>query len=149
MKSLLLRSFYALTFVIGLTTVLPTATFAQFTKVVTLVKGTVINEATGKPISVKVSVRSVGDTATEVTAGRTNSETGSYLVVLKPGKKYWFHIESNEIITKDSLVETPQSEKYMQLVQDFTVTPLRTEQMGAVGTTIEVDAYKTKETEQN
>jgi hypothetical protein len=145
MKSILLSFAIALTFVVGLAT----DSQAQFSKAVTVVKGTVINEATGKPITVKVSVRSVGDTATEVTAGRTNSETGSYLVVLKPGKKYWFHIESNEIITKDSLVETPESDKYSQLVQDFTVTPLRTEQMGAIGTGIETAILKSKETERN
>jgi hypothetical protein len=145
MKSILLSAFFALSIIFGATT----ESFAQFSKVVTVVKGTVINEATGKPISVKVSVRSVGDTASEVTAGRTNSETGSYLVVLKPGKKYWFHIESPEIITKDSLVETPNSDKYTQLVQDFTVTPLRTEQMGSLGTAIEADLYKKQESEQN
>jgi hypothetical protein len=145
MKSLLLSFAIAFTFLVGLAT----DSQAQFSKAVTVVKGTVINEATGKPIAVKVSVRIVGDTATEVTAGRTNSETGSYLVVLKPGKKYWFHIESTEIITKDTLVETPESDKYMQLVHDFSVTPLRTEQMGAIGTEIEPSLIKTKETEQN
>ena len=147
MKSLLLRSLFALFFVLGPAT--SADSFAQFSKAVTVVKGTVINEATGKPIAAKVSVRVVGDTATEVTAGRANSETGNYLVVLKPGKKYWFIIESPEIITKDTLVETPQSEKYMQLVHDFSVTPLRTEQMGSIGTPIETDIYKKQELEQN
>ncbi len=145
MKSILLSFAFAFALVAGFAA----DSQAQFSKVVTVVKGTVINEATGKPISVKVSVRSVGDTATEVTAGRTNTETGSYLVVLKPGKKYWFHIESNDIITKDTLVETPDSDKYMQLVHDFTVTPLRAEQMGAIGTEIETSFVKTKESEQN
>lgn len=148
MKTTLLRTFYALIFVIGLAASANTS-FAQFSKAVTVVKGTVINEATGKPIAVKVSVRAVGDTASEVTASRSNAETGTYLVVLKPGKKYWFHIESSDIITKDSLVETPQSEKYTQLVQDFSVTPLRTEPMGSIGTPIETDIYRNKETEQN
>lgn len=148
MKTTLLRTFYALIFVLGLAASANTS-FAQFSKAVTVVKGTVINEATGKPIAVKVSVRSVGDTASEVTASRSNAENGTYLVVLKPGKKYWFHIESPDIITKDSLVETPQSEKYMQLVQDFSVTPLRIEQMGSVGTTIETDIYRKIESEQN
>lgn len=147
MKSILLSAFFALSLVFSPATA--EESVAQFSKVVTVVKGTVINEATGKPISVKVSVRVVGDTASEVTAGRTNTETGSYLVVLKPGKKYWFHIESPEIITKDSLIETPNSDKYTQLVQDFTVTPLRTEQMGSLGTPIEVDLYKKQESEQN
>lgn len=145
MKSILLSIATAFTFLVGLST----DSQAQFSKAVTVVKGTVINEATGKPISVKVSVRSVGDTATEVTAGRTNSETGSYLVVLKPGKKYWFHIESSDIITKDTLVETPESEKYSQLVHDFTVTPLRSDAMGAIGTEIETSLIKKEESEQN
>ena len=121
--------------------------FAQFSKAVAVVKGSVINESTGKPISVKVSVRAVGDTAAEVTASRSNSETGQYLVVLKPGKKYWFHLESPDIIAKDTLVETPASDKYIQIVHDFTVTSLRGEQMGFLGTPIEVDIRKPNELE--
>lgn len=121
--------------------------FAQFSKAVAVVKGSVITESSGQPISVKVSVRAVGDTATEVTASRSNSETGQYLVVLKPGKKYWFHLESPDIIAKDTLVETPASDKTVQITHDFTVTSLRGEQMGLVGTPIEVDIRKQNELE--
>lgn len=147
MKSPFARILFAAALVIGLADA--NVGFAQFTKVVTVVKGTVINEVTGKPISVKVSVRAVGDTATEFTASRSNSESGNYLVVLKPGKKYWFILESPEILTKDSLIETPHSDKYMQVAHDFTVTPLRSEQMGSIGTMIESTPLKKEETEQN
>ena len=95
---------------------------AQFSKAVVVLKGTVTAEQTGKPHSVRVSVRSAGDTAMEINASRSNSESGYYLVVLKPGKKYWVHLESDNSIAKDVLFEAPACDKTQQIVQDFTVT---------------------------
>ncbi len=95
---------------------------AQFSKAVVVLKGTVTAEQTGKPHSVRVSIRSVGDTALEINASRSNSESGYYLVVLKPGKKYWVHLESDNTIAKDVLIEAPACEKTQQIIQDFTVT---------------------------
>ena len=94
---------------------------AQFSKTVVLLKGVVRAEETGNPISVNVSVRPVNDTALELTSSRSNSETGSYVVVLKPGKKYWIHLESPTTLAKDTLVETPQTDSYTQVIRDFTV----------------------------
>ncbi len=95
---------------------------AQFSKAVVVLKGTVTAEQTGKPHSVRVSVRSAGDTAMEINASRSNSESGYYLVVLKPGKKYWVHLESDNSVAKDILFEAPACDKTQQIVQDFTVT---------------------------
>ena len=95
---------------------------AQFSKAVVVLKGTVTAEQTGKPHSVRVSVRSAGDTAMEINASRSNSESGYYLVVLKPGKKYWVHLESDNSVAKDVLFEAPACDKTQQIVQDFTVT---------------------------
>ena len=94
---------------------------AQFSKPVVILKGTVRSEETSKPTSVKVSVRVVGDTAREITSSTSNSETGHYLVVLKPGKSYWVHLEGDSVLTKDVMVTTPEADKPMQLEQDFTV----------------------------
>ncbi len=98
--------------------------YAQFSKAVVVLKGVVRNEATGKAHSVKVSVRAAGDKAVEITASKSNSETGAYLVVLQTNKKYWVHLEGEDIITKDELIETPSASKTVQMEKDFVVTTI-------------------------
>jgi hypothetical protein len=95
--------------------------YAQFSQPVIVLKGTVRAEESAKPTSVKVSIREAGDTAREITSSTSNSETGKYLVILKPGKKYWVHLEGDTIMTKDVMVETPAIENTQQIEQDFTV----------------------------
>jgi hypothetical protein len=74
--------------------------------------------------SVKVSVRAAGDKALEITASTSNSESGSYLVILQANKKYWVHLEGEDIITKDVLIETPLASKTVQMDKDFAVTTI-------------------------
>ncbi len=97
---------------------------AQFQQAVVVMKGTVRSNETGNPVSVKVSVRAAADTAQEITASRSNSASGTYLVVLKPSHKYWVHLEGPEVITKDTLVETPAASQATQVVCDFGVETL-------------------------
>jgi hypothetical protein len=97
---------------------------AQFSKAVVMLKGVVRNQESGKAHSVKVSVRAAGDRALEITNSRSNSESGTYLVLLQPSKKYWVHLEGDDIITKDELIETPASSKTVQMEKDFTVTTI-------------------------
>jgi hypothetical protein len=94
---------------------------AQFSQPVVVLRGTVFAEESAKPTSVKVSIREAGDTAREITSSTSNSETGKYLVVLKPGKKYWVHMEGDTILTKDVMIETPVADHTQQIQQDFTV----------------------------
>ena len=97
---------------------------AQFSKAVVMLKGIVSCEQTGKAHSVKVSVRAAGDKALEITASTSNSESGSYLVVLQANKKYWVHLEGDDIISKDELIETPAATKTVQMTKDFAVTTI-------------------------
>ncbi len=97
---------------------------AQFSKAVVVLKGVVRNQETGKAHSVKVSVRAAGDRALEITNSKSNSESGSYLVVLQTNKKYWVHLEGDDIITKDELIETPAASKTVQMDKDFAVTTI-------------------------
>jgi hypothetical protein len=97
---------------------------AQFSKAVVLLKGNVHSEQTGKAHSVKVSVRAAGDKAVEITSSTSNSENGNYLVILQPGKKYWVHLEGQDILTKDELIETPSVLHTEQLKKDFAVTTI-------------------------
>ena len=95
---------------------------AQFSKAVVVLKGTVTAEQTHNPYSVRVSVSEAGNQALEITGSRSNSESGYYLVVLKPSKKYWVHLEGEGIVTKDELLETPAVDNTMQIEKDFSVT---------------------------
>lgn len=97
---------------------------AQFSKAVVVLKGVVRNQTTGKAHSVKVSVRAAGDKALEITNSRSNSESGSYLVVLQANKKYWVHLEGDDILTKDELIETPAATKTVQMDKDFAVVTI-------------------------
>ncbi len=92
---------------------------AQFSKAVVVLKGTVINKETNAPHSVNVSVREVGNKALEITASRSNAESGKYLVVLKPQTKYWIHIEGEGVATYDELIETPAATKTQNLSKDL------------------------------
>ncbi len=97
---------------------------AQFSKAVVVLKGVVRNQQNGKAHSVKVSVRAAGDKALEITASKSNSESGSYLVILQANKKYWVHLEGQDIITQDELIETPKASKTVQMDKDFAVTTI-------------------------
>jgi hypothetical protein len=98
---------------------------AQFSKAVVVLKGTVRDGDAQMPLSVKVSVREVGNKALELTASRSNAETGNYLVIVKPQTKYWLHIEGEDVETRDILVETPASGgKTVNMIQDLMVTVL-------------------------
>ena len=98
---------------------------AQFSKAVVVYKGKVTSSETLDPVSVNVSVREVNNKALEITASKSNSETGSYLVVLKPQTKYWLHIEGDHVETKDVLIETPAvTGKTVNVEQDITVSVL-------------------------
>lgn len=97
---------------------------AQFSKAVVVLKGIVRNQQNGKVHSVKVSVRAAGDKALEITNSKSNSESGAYLVVLQANKKYWVHLEGDDILTKDELIETPAASKTVQMNKDFAVTTI-------------------------
>jgi len=97
---------------------------AQFSKAVVVLKGNVRSEQSGKAHSVKVSVRAAGDKALEITNSKSNSESGAYLVVLQANKKYWVHLEGEDIIAKDVLIETPTASQTVQMIKDFDVTTI-------------------------
>jgi hypothetical protein len=97
-------------------------------------KGCVLT-ADQKPATVRLSVHETGeaqadeDTSNEITtcaiqemtAGRANSESGRYLLVLKPGKKYWVHIEGTFVQSIDTLVQMPKTDKGLTIEKNFTV----------------------------
>jgi hypothetical protein len=108
-----------------------------FSRAVVIMSGTVRSDESTKPTSVKVSVREVGDTAREITCSTSNKETGKYLVVLQPGKKYWVHLEGDSILTKDELIETPTVQQTQQLKRDFSVVMREAEDATKASTTVQ------------
>ncbi len=92
-----------------------------FSRPVIIMTGIVRSNETARPTSVKVSIREVGDTAREITCSTSNKETGKYLVILSPEKKYWVHLEGDSILTSDVLIATPPAAQTQHLEQDFTV----------------------------
>lgn len=106
---------------------------AQFSRPVVVLKGCVMT-ADQKPAVVRLSIHETGveaenDTSAEVntcgiqeiTAGRANSESGHYLLILKPGRKYWMHIEGTFVQSIDTLLEMPKSDKAQNIEKNFTV----------------------------
>jgi hypothetical protein len=110
------------------------AAHAQFSRPVIVLKGCVLT-ADQKPATVRLSVHETGETTAdedtsneittcaiqEMTAGRANSESGRYLLVLKPGKKYWVHIEGTFVQSIDTLVQMPKTDKGLTIEKNFTV----------------------------
>jgi hypothetical protein len=120
-KSFLQKAGAAALLVIA-STIAPSVSNAQFAKAVVVMSGTVRAEDSERPTSAKVSIRAIGDTAREITSSTSNSQTGKYLVVLKPGKEYWVHIEADSILTKDVKIVTPETaDRTIQIQQDFSV----------------------------
>ncbi len=121
-------------FVAGFVVASVSNSHAQFSKPVIVMKGSVMTQD-GKPAVVRVSIHETGGTESdndtssdvitcgiqEITAGRANSESGRYLLVLKPARKYWVHIEGTFIQSIDSLIATPKTDKSLQLERNFTV----------------------------
>src|SRR5579872_6651307 len=121
---------------IAISSLLTTPMRAQtFSRPVIIMSGIVRSDETARPTSVKVSIREAGDTAREITCSTSNKETGKYLVVLSPEKKYWVHLEGDSILTKDMLISTPSIDQTQQLQQDFTVVLRETDDAAATRAT--------------
>ncbi len=134
-----MKHFFSNYFVVALTVTIglmvnSSASHAQFSRPVVVLKGCVLT-ADQKPATVRLSVHETGETQAdedtsndittcaiqEMTAGRANSESGRYLLVLKPGKKYWVHIEGTFVQSIDTLVQMPKTDKGLTIEKNFVV----------------------------
>ncbi|HZK75268.1 MAG TPA: hypothetical protein VFD13_00010 [Candidatus Kapabacteria bacterium] len=105
---------------------------AQFSRPVIVMKGCVLT-ADQKPATVRLSIHETGaadnDTSDEITtcaiqeitAGRANSQSGRYLLILKPNTKYWVHIEGTFVQSIDTLITMPNTQKPLTIDQNFMV----------------------------
>lgn len=92
------------------------------TKVVTLLQGTLTDEATGKPITADFEIT---DPAGAKTRGKSASNNGSYQAVLEPGSTYTISFSSFDILRKTETISLPPSEKYSIVVKDYKIQKLR------------------------
>ncbi len=146
MKSIFTKYSSTFAFVTFCLFIVPNAQ-AQFSRPVIVLKGCVFT-ADQKPATVRLSVHETGETAAdedtsneittcavqEMTAGRANSESGRYLLVLKPGKKYWVHIEGTFVQSIDTLVQMPKTDKGLTVEKNFVVNWRQTQTQDAPST---------------
>jgi hypothetical protein len=134
MKLYLSNSILTFAFIVFCLLLGSSAAQAQFSRPVVVMKGSVVT-ADQKPATVRLSVHETGETQAdedtsneittcaiqEMTAGRANSESGRYLLILKPGKKYWVHIEGTFVQSIDSLIQMPKTDKGLTIERNFVV----------------------------
>ncbi|MFN8361053.1 MAG: hypothetical protein U0264_14155 [Candidatus Kapaibacterium sp.] len=92
------------------------------TKVVTLLQGTITDEATGKPVGCDFEIT---DAAGAKTRGKSAGNNGSYQAVLEPGGTYTIMLYSYDILRLTSTITLPESKGYSVAVRDFKVQKLR------------------------
>ncbi len=95
--------------------------FSQ-TKVVTLLQGTITDEATGKPVGCDFEIT---DAAGAKTRGKSATNNGSYQAVLEPGGTYTIMLYSYDILRMTATITLPESKGYSVAVRDYKVQKLR------------------------
>jgi hypothetical protein len=132
MKKISFDLFTVFTLAAGFILLGHTSARAQFSHPVIVMKGCVLT-ADQKPATVRLSIHETGasdnDTSDEITtcaiqeitAGRANSQSGRYLLILKPNTKYWVHIEGTFVQSVDTLITMPKTEKPLTIDQNFMV----------------------------
>ena len=132
MKKISFKYFAILTLAAGFLLLEHTSARAQFSRPVIIMKGCVLT-ADQKPATVRLSIHETGaadnDTSDEITtcaiqeitAGRANSQSGRYLLILKPNTKYWVHIEGTFVQSIDTLITMPNTQKPLTIDQNFMV----------------------------
>lgn len=132
MKKISFNLFAVFILAAGFLLIEQTSARAQFSRPVIIMKGCVLT-ADQKPATVRLSIHETGasgnDTSDEITtcaiqeitAGRANSQSGRYLLVLKPDTKYWLHIEGTFVQSIDTLIQMPKTQKPLTIDQNFVV----------------------------
>jgi len=94
----------------------------RFSKPVVMLTGTVHSLESGKVISVKVSIRSTENKDEEITSSVSNSESGKYLVILAPNKKYLVRLQNAAGVIKEEEIRTPRlNDQTVKIEKNFSV----------------------------
>lgn len=90
--------------------------------VVVLIKGKVIDDATGKPIGTSFAFKSTKDNRIPVKSNRIG---GEYQQVLKSGKKYAVYFDGYRMNSFSAFVEVPNTSEYIEIEKDFHIVPIK------------------------
>ncbi|GBD07230.1 hypothetical protein HRbin21_01046 [bacterium HR21] len=93
-------------------------------KVVTLVRGTVVDRQTGTPVGTEFDIRDA-TTGKILQQGRSDSRRGTFEAVLQPGQRYVVTFRGYNVLRQSDTIELPASKEYSEVTKTFTVTLLR------------------------
>jgi hypothetical protein len=90
---------------------------------VTLLRGSVLDRETGKPVGTDFEVRSIDGKLLQ--QGRSDAQRGTFEVVLQPGQRYIFTFRGYNILRQSDTLELPPSKEYSEVSHVFRVRLLR------------------------
>lgn len=93
-------------------------------KVVTLLRGTVVDQQTGTPVGTEFEIRDAA-TGKILQQGRSESRRGTFEAVLQPGQRYIITFRGYNVLRKSDTIELPESKEYSEVPHTFTVRLLR------------------------
>ena len=101
----------------------------KVTNPITILKGTITDALTGKPLESKL-VLTDNDKNEVISTMTSNSSTGKYLIILPSGKNYGLAVEKQDYMFHSENFDIPASTDYQEVVKDVELKKI------AVGTKI-------------
>jgi outer membrane protein OmpA-like peptidoglycan-associated protein len=97
--------------------------YAQLTKLVVSLTGSVYNEITKQPISTRIEAFDIN--GKRIYRGMSNGAQNGYYYItgLKPGDRYIVRFGDNDYFRQDFEIGIPQSDKYAEISRDFLIKP--------------------------
>lgn len=91
----------------------------------TLVKGRILDEETGKPVPTKIKVIDNSSSKKIDYVYNPNPETGNYLIIFPPGKNYDMIIESEKYMPYTININIPNQNYFYELYQEVTLRAIK------------------------
>ena len=96
-------------------------------KPVTLVKGSVLNGKTGKPLAAVVHYEDL-ESGKELVTVKSDPASGTYKIILPSGRRYGFYAETPGYFSENTNVDLTDQHEYKTTTQDLTVVPIESGQ---------------------
>lgn len=96
-------------------------------KPVTLVKGSVLNSKTGKPIGAVIHYEDL-ESGKELGTVKSDPLTGSYKIILPSGRRYGFYAETPGYFSENTNVDLTDQHEYRTTTQNLNVVPIESGQ---------------------
>ncbi|MFW5762454.1 MAG: hypothetical protein ACOCXH_15885, partial [Cyclobacteriaceae bacterium] len=91
----------------------------------TLIKGRILDEETGKPVPTKIKVIDNSSSKIIDYVYNPNPETGNYLIIFPPGKNYDMIIESEKYMPYTININIPNQTYFYELYQEVTLRAIK------------------------